>query len=111
MSTSSASKSRASTAASTARGDAAVSTSKPSPLRRSFSASRTSAWSSATRSRDGGEPMQLRLLFRSQRYHGVHSSRSLCGHQAGRHGHHEEQERNDAKTQRISGRNPKELTT
>src|SRR5882762_3728070 len=106
MSTSSASKSRASTAASTARGEAAVSTSKPSPLRRSFNASRTSGWSSATRSRDGGEPMQLKLLFGSQRYHGVHASRSLRRHQAGHYGHHEEQQRNDAKAQRISRRNP-----
>src|SRR6266566_832930 len=110
MSTSSASKSRASTAASTARGEAAVSTSNPSPLRRSFSASRTSAWSSATSSRAGGEPMQLKLLFGAQRYHGVHTSRSLRGHQARHNRHDEEQERNDRKAQRISRCHPEQLT-
>src|SRR6267143_4872889 len=93
MSTSSASKSRASTAASTARGEAAVSTSKPSPLRRSFNASRTSGWSSATRSRDGGEPMQLKLLFGSQRYHGVHTRCSARREHAGQDRHGEQRER------------------
>src|SRR4051812_6898858 len=48
-----ASKSRASSAASTAAGDAAVSHCSPSPLSASRTASRTSRWSSATRTRAG----------------------------------------------------------